>query len=278
MRRSHAAAVIATFVSLSSAQAFDVTECYQIVPDHETAILQTDLVCADNGSNVRLGRGSKLLMNGHSISGGDVGISTTPGTSSRALIIGPGEITGAVGSPTGCAIAASSRVTIENVSLHDNGCGILSIYDFAMKLDGVTITNNAGKGITSQLGNTVSGIGPGKGQIDGRNLTVSGNGSDGIEGFGKLTLRDSTISGNGGAGVRSHGRAFTLNNVTITGNTGAGVASTSAKPGKLKLTTVTGNGPEGDIAAPVAPKLVASTCGTSVDTDSGGTLGICSGD
>lgn len=274
MRRSYVAAVIATFVSLSRAQAFDVTECYQDVPDRETAILQTNLVCADNGPNLTLGRGAKLLMNGHSISGGDVGILTTPGHSNRAVIIGPGEITGAVGLPTGCAIVASTKVTIENVSLHDNGCGILSVYDSAMTLNGVTISNNAGKGITSQNG----GNGPGKGHITGRNLTVSANGSDGIEGFGKLTLRDSTISGNGGAGVRSHGRTFALRNVTISGNTGAGLASTSVKPGKLKLSAVSGNGPEGDIAAPVAPKLVTSTCGTSVDTDSGGTLGICSDD
>ena len=91
-------------------------------------------------------------------------------------------------------------------------------------------------------------------------------------------LRDSNINENGGAGIRSGGTRFVLQDVRVTNNGGPGIVSTSSKRGQLKRSAATGNGPEGDIAAPVAPKLVFSTCEHGADTDSGGTLGICSGD
>ncbi len=263
------------------ATAFDVTACHQSVPAHETGILQVDLVCGSQGGpNVNLGRNSRLELNGHTISGGYMGVSTAVARTGE--IVGPGEIFGVLGGGAsgvfGCAIGPAGKVVIRDVTLRNNIRGIVSVYDYAMKLENVTIVDNAEEGIASRAGNLGGGIGPGKGQITGRNVTIAGNGDNGIEAYGKLSLRDGTVSGNGGDGIVSAGRTFTLQNVDVLGNTGAGVRSTSAKRGKLKDSTATGNGPEGDIAAPVAPRMVASTCEHSVDTDSGGTLGICTGD
>ncbi len=264
--------------------AFDVTECHQMVPEHETGVLQTDLVCDSNGGpDVWLQRHSRFQLNGHSISGGYIGVATDPGRFGGTVIEGPGEIFGVVGGagagdPFGCGIAPSGRVTIRNLTLHDNLRGIVNIYDFAMKLEGVTIVDNTLEGIASYFVNLGSTIGPGKGQITARNVVISGNGDNGIEAFGKLVLRDSIVSANGGAGITSAGRLFTLQNVAVTGNAGGGVISTSSHRGKLKGSSATGNGPAGDIAAPVAPKLVASTCDHSILLGFSDTLGICSGD
>lgn len=281
MRRPLFASVLALLVSgAAPAAAFDVTACYQTVPGRETGVLQTDLVCdGTGGPNVSLLRHARLDLNGHTISGGYIGVSTDPGRIGKNEIVGPGEIFGVVNGDGGfgAGIAASGKVVVRDVHLHDNVRGIVSVYDFAMKLEGVTITNNSAEGIASYFGNLADRIGPGKGQIKARDCVVSGNGDDGIEAWGRLDLRDATVSGNGGTGIVSRGNVFSLRDVTITDNADAGFLSTSRKPGNVKNGTLTGNGPGGDVAASVAPKLVASTCEHSVDTD-GGTLGICTGD
>lgn len=281
MRRPLAASILALLVSSAApAAAFDVTACYQTVPGHETGVLQADLVCdGTGGPNVNLLRHARLDLNGHTISGGYIGVATDPGQTGKNEIFGPGDIFGVVNGDGGfgAGISAAGKVVVRNVHLHDNVRGIVSVYDFAMKLEDVTITNNSAEGIASYFGNLADRIGPGKGQIEARNCVVSGNGDNGIEAWGRLALRDSTVGGNGGAGVVSKGNFFALGGVTITNNANAGLLSTSRKPGNVKDGTLTGNGPGGDVAAPVAPKLVASTCEHSVDTD-GGTLGICTGD
>ena len=241
-------------------------------------MLRNTIGCdGSGGPNVSLSRGATLLLNNNTISGGYIGVGTDPG-GRRTKIIGPGNIIGASGDTFGAGIAPSGKVFIKDVILHDNRRGIVSIYDFAMKLEHVTIANNDAEGITSHFGLLGSVPGPGNAQITGRDLIVTGNGGDGIVGYGKLALRGGTVSDNNGAGIRSHGRTFTLQGVEVSGNAEAGLVSTYAKPGRIKAATLTGNGSGGDIAAPVPPKLVVSTCEHSVDTDSGGTLGICSGD
>jgi hypothetical protein len=277
MRRTIVAVFVA-LVSVSNVRAFDVTECYQSVPAGEVGVLRNTIGCdGGGGPNVTVGRGATLLLNNYTISGGYIGVATDPG-GARAKIIGPGIIIGASGDPFGCGIAPSGKVFIKDVILHDNHRGIVNIYDFAMKLEHVTIANNDAEGITSYFGSMGNGIGPGNGQITGRDLIVTGNGGDGVVGFGKLDLQGGTVSDNVGAGIRSRGRTFSLRGIAVNRNGETGMVSTSAKPGRIKDATLTANGSGGDVAAPVPPKLRASTCEHSVDLDSGGTLGICSGD
>ena len=273
MRR---ALVLVVLLAAANAAAFDVTACYQTVPAGQVGILRNDLLCdGSGGPNVNISRGGTLKLNGHTIDGGYIGVSSYPG--GQAKLIGPGEITGAHGDPFGCAVSPESRISIDTVSLRHNDRGIVTVYDFPLKLSNVSITSNAAEGITSYLGR-LSGIGPGNGRIKARNVTIAANGGDGIEGFGTVTLHDSAVNENGGAGLDSHGVKFSVKNSVITNNGMGGVVSGSSKRGSLAKSTVTGNGPDGDVAAKVPPVFIKSTCEHSVDTDSGGTLGICSGD
>lgn len=280
MRRSLALSAIAALLSAVPVHAFDVTECHQTVPSHETGVLRRDIACSINGGpNVTLARGARLELNGHRISGGYIGVATDPG--GHSVIEGPGEIVGAAGDPFGCAIAVSSKATIRYLDLHTNRRGIVMVYDFPLKLEGVRINNNLAEGIASYFGNLggPSSVGPGNGKITARNVIVTDNGDNGIESYGRLSVRDGAVTGSGGAGIVSHGRLFVLDNMSVTDNAEGGIVSSSEKRGTLKDSIATGNGPNGDVAAPVAPKLSRSTCEHSVDTDSGGTtLGICSGD
>ena len=267
-----------TLATVPNAGAYDVTTCHQRVPTGQVGVLQTDLTCTDaGGPNVTLSQRATLLLNGHTISGGYIGVASDPGPG-RVTIEGPGDIMGAGGETFGAAIAPSGRAVIRDVVLHDNQRGIVTVYDFALKLENVTIVDNAKEGISSYFVNQGSFIGPGKGQITARSVTVSNNGGDGIRAYGKLDLRESTISGNGDDGVQSAGPRFALDTVTVTGNGGAGLLHGSRRSDKIKGSTLTGNGPDGDIAGPLAPRLFESTCEHSVSTVGGGTLGICSGD
>jgi parallel beta helix pectate lyase-like protein len=276
-------AVVALALWSIPAYAFDVTTCHQTVPPHETGVLLFDLVCdAQGGPDVTLSRHAHLNLNGHTISGGYIGVATDPGHIGTTRIEGPGEIFGVgagggAGDPFGCGIATSGKAKIRNVTLHDNLRGIVNIYDFVLQLEDVTIRDNALEGIASYFANLGGTPGPGNGEITGRRIDVSGNGDNGIEAYGKLMLRDSTVSGNSGAGIVSNGRLFVLQNVMVLNNVG-GVVSPSSKRGKLKDSTATGNRTAGDIAAKVAPKLIRSTCEHSIFYGSNGTLGICSGD
>ncbi len=277
MRRALALFTLIVLWRSGPVQAFDVTACYQTVPPHETGILRNDLSCdGSGGPNVNLSRGARFELNGHTISGGYIGVSTDPG--GHNVIEGPGEIVGASGDPFGCAIAPSSKTTVRYLDLHTNRRGIVTVYDFPLKLEGLTISNNTAEGISSYFANLGSVIGPGNGKITARNVIMADNGGNGIEAHGHLSLQNSAVTGSGGAGIVSNGRVFVLRGVSITENDAAGVVSTSPKRGTLKDSFATANGPGGDVAAPIPPKFLGSTCDHSVDTDSGGTLGICVGD
>ena len=178
MRRSCVLSAVAALLSATPVYAFDVTECYQTVPPHETGVLRRDISCdGSRGPNVNLARGARLELNGHRISGGYIGVSTYPG--GRNVIEGPGDIVGAGGDPFGCAIATSSKATIRYLDLHTNRRGIVTVYDFPLKLDGVRINNNTAEGITSYLGNAGGSIGPGNGKITARNVILTDNGDSG---------------------------------------------------------------------------------------------------
>jgi Right handed beta helix region len=273
MRILLAGLVVAITLVANTASALDVTICNQTVPHGEVGVLQDDLFCdANSGPNVTLGSGSTLKLNGHRIDGGYIGVWAQIGGVVR--ILGPGEITGADGDQFGAAIVASGKVLIDTVHLHGNRRGIIMGDRSPVRLANVIITGNTLEGITTDAANSA----PDGAKISGRDVTIASNGGDALVAFGSITLRHSFINENGGAGIRSNGKKFTLQDVAVTNNAGAGIVSTSSKRGQLKRSAATGNGAEGDIAAPVAPKLVSSTCDHSVDTDSGGTLGICSGD
>ena len=54
-----------------------------------------------------------------------------------------------------CAIFASNKISVQSVDLHDNGCGIMSVYTFPITLEDVSISANTSDGLTylSTVGN-----------------------------------------------------------------------------------------------------------------------------
>jgi len=240
--------VAAVLAAATVARAFDITTCYQTVQRGEEGVLQADLACdGSGGPNVDVERGGKLLLNGHTISGGYLGIATGHGAGGKAVIEGPGEITGASGdgNPYGCGISALSKTVVRNVSIRGNRCGISSYYEFTVTLEGVQVTENTDDGVST------AGSGPGGGRIKAEDTTVSNNGGTGILSPSIVTGRSLTVVGNGAGGV-------------------------SGKRVSLVDSTLSGNGPGGDVRSPTRPRLRGSSCETSVNSADGSTWGVCS--
>ena len=236
----------------TAAHAVDITACHQTVPRGEVGILQADLDCGDGsgGPNVTVEGGARLLLNGHTISAGVYGIATgeAPGA---VKIEGPGEIVGvANGGEQGCGIVTFTKAIVRDVVVRDSRCGIFRPNNFPIRIKDVTLQGNELDGILSNAEE------PGNGRIIADRLTADANGGVAVRAPGRLVLRDSTITGNGVGGIRH----------------------TGARHAVIRDTTLTGNGFAGDVAALVAPRFLNSTCGASQDIDSGGTLGICTGD
>lgn len=240
--------VAAMLAAATVAQAFDITTCYQTVRRGEEGVLQADLACdGSGGPNVNVERGGKLFLNGHAIAGGYLGVGTGHGGGARAVIEGPGEITGASGegTPYGCGISALAKTFIRNVSIRGNRCGISSYYEFSVTLEDVQVTENRDDGVSTV------GFGPGGGRIKALDTTVSGNGGTGI-------LSPSTVTGR---------------NLTVVGNGAAGV---SGKHLRLADSALSGNGAGGDVRSATRPHLRNSYCETSVNSADGTTWGVCS--
>lgn len=235
--------VILSLMLSSAAYAVDIATCGQIVFPGETATVVANLDCSAAATPaVMLKSGSMLLLNGHNLSGGPIGIETEPGKKGgpTTWIQGPGKITGM----TGCAIWAQNKVTVQNVDLHANGCGITAVYNYPLSLEQVSITDNDGDAITylSVLGN---------GRIEGDGVTITGNGGDGILTTGKVTLEDALVRDNGGVGVESILKSIRVMRGTLVHNA------------------------DGDVVSFRRSKLVDATCTHSADLRNGGTLAIC---
>lgn len=92
---------------------------------------------------------------------------------------------------------------------------------------------------------------------------MSGNGAEGVDGDGTAKARSSTITANGLDGIR--GLRVIVKDTAATGNgtdASCGVTSECA-----------------DVASAVAPRVTGtSTCGTSRNTEAGGSWGVCAND
>jgi hypothetical protein len=253
--------MLLTWPVLANATTVLVTSCGQTV--HGVGELTGNLDCsgvADEG--VRLT--GRLLLGGFTITGHpshDV-IECAGG----CVVVGPGTITG--GSE---GIRGDGHVKVMNVTCTLNtGDGVHA--DSNAGVSGATITDNAGDGIRGNANakvtsSTVSGNGGSGVQAD-RGATVSmstvtGNDGDGIAAEATVRLRETAVSGNGFDGVR--GRRVVLKDASATGN------ATSASCGGIDECA--------DLASATPPRLNgAITCGTSRNTEGGGTWGVCTSD
>jgi len=235
------------FLLVAPACALDITACYQTVPAGEVGTLAADLNCdGSGGPEVNVDAGAALQLNGHTITGGHIGVASYPG-GQRATIEGPGQVTGLTGNapPYGCAISVQGRALIRNVTLSGNDCGIDAVYNFGLTLEDVQITNNTGDGVT------FIPPGPGGGRVKAARTTITNNGGTGIVGALRVIGQEITVTGNAAGGVLGP----------------AGVT--------LVDSTITGNGPAGDIQSAHPPRLRNTTCDHSRNTTSGTPFGVC---
>jgi hypothetical protein len=236
--------ILSLMLSSSAAYAVDISTCGQIIDAGQVGEVLADLDCTafSNSPAVTLEPGSTLYLNGHAVAGGHLGVLTDPGKKGGPLtrIQGPGEITGM----TSCAIWTQNKLSVSDLDLHGNRCGIMTVYNYPLTLEDVSITDNGGDGISfvDVLGN---------GRVEGEGVTITGNAGDGILTTGKIRLVDAVVRDNAGAGLESLLKAIRVLRGTIVHNQ------------------------DDDIVSFRRSKLFESTCTHSRDLRNGGTFGIC---
>ena len=244
MRTSLVISLVLLLASL--AHAVDVTSCGQEVRDGDVGVLQADLVCPTDlvgppYVGVQLDQDAVLQMNGHSITGQQLGVFCFR----DCTIVGPGEITGA----TSQAIGGGSgiHVTASDLDIHDNG-GIADVAGSRLTVTNVVARRN-GYGIRAQ-------------QLRATNLSIADNTGDAILVQKRFVGSDVTITGGGEGGVTalSGVRATRL---AITGTPGVGLFSRGSVV--LRDSSVTGSVYLGlDVLTRRLPRLLGtSTCGGS---------------
>ena len=255
-------------VLASSAHAFDVTGCGQLVPAGQVGVLQADLDCSATSGNcfddpargcaqdpgctdaqcpgVVVRKDATLQMNGHTVANGVVLCADS------CAVVGPGTVVGGFG------VASMKNLTVS---------GGLDVHDGAI---GIAATRNA---IVSDA--TVTGVAHnwaiwGNWNLRVANVTANGNGVGLLAGR-SLTGSGVTANDNVHGGVAAH--RVNLTGVTATGNGSdadafGGVFSETGV--HLRSSTVTGNSNvlDGvtrplDVFSGQRPRLIDSTCSRS---------------
>jgi hypothetical protein len=215
----------------STAYAFDVTTCGQILPTNETGMLQVDLACPA-GVGVHLKDRATLDLNGHAIAAPAGPAIACEGRRCNITSTGasPGDVSG---SPVADCITMGprGRMVLSNLDVHDcrtcietnllgahlygaslsasavtvDGCAGPGIDARKVRAFGVSVTNASeialwaemvleGKGIDAS-GN--AGIGIFAVRIKADNVVAGDNGSYGVEAFKTIRIRGGEMLGNG---------------------------------------------------------------------------------
>lgn len=254
--------LLATFVSVPRASAVQppiaVTTCDQTIPHGRNGYLPADLTCPAGGGvvGVRLGGGSKLDLQGHTLTGGVAAVACGEVYCDGLNYCGPTRSSGkceiANGTITGARYEAVSagKAILRNMTLVDNGAyGVLAFHHIEI--------------YDSHFANMPNGA-----QAN-RVIRVKGSTFDAttIQSANKINLESSSVTNGlhfGVAGVRVR-----LKSSSVTGN---GTEPTCGQPNHGCADIISGRAPWLD---------GASSCGTSLRTDSlaGGsspvTWGVC---
>jgi hypothetical protein len=263
--RTTISATFAVIVLATAAMALDVTTPGQTVVDGQVGVLTTDLVCSPPNA-IYLGNAATLALNGHVLDGCEVFATGFATDARRIAVRGPGEIR------HGGIRLNRGSLRVRDVAIHDApDDGIVGGDGAIVRATDVTVTDSARNGIWAT-------------KVIARSVTVSGSGSAGFLGYGIVGLggvdgRDVTVTDNLNDGVFTAAGKLTLHNAQVTGNGYDGVAGFAVK---LVGSTVTGNATDpdadGDVVSQLPPRVKNSTCGTSVDTNTQGSWGVCAGD
>ncbi len=317
-RRNLIAFVLAVVVLAlpGAGRAVDITACGQIVPAHETGVLQSDLTCptpslgcyecvggnrcfptgatcaTDGDCASQHGRcltmpaigvdlDGTLDMNGHALVAADriAVLCRSKGPCTVTSTVGRGSISGG----SFGILMITGKLAVSNVDVHDNAAGIYTpIFGLRATLTNVSANDNSGSGIRLR-------------DLRATDVTANGNGGYGIELSGKLSGSNITTSSNDRGGC-ALGKGAKLSGLSATGNgnstqpsTGGGI---TVARGTLHLSgsTVTGNhfepgdGPQAvDVITARKPKLTGTTCDHSASIDRktgllGPPWGVCGAD
>jgi hypothetical protein len=258
-----AIAATALVASLGMAQPVPVTACGQVVTG--SGVLVADLDCSGEADEaVKLS--GRLALGGFTLTGHPA-FDVVRCEVGQCSVAGPGIVTGGLDGVRG---DRGVRVEAGAVISGTAGDGVRS--DGSAKVRDSMITANGGDGIRSKARASVL------------RSTVSGNAGDGVRADKSASVKDSTVTSNGGNGVDSELTAKAVRS-SVTGNGFDGLKGNRVV---LAASTATGNGTDAacgvtdecaDLAAAVRPVVAAtSTCGTSRDTENGGTWGVCAND
>jgi hypothetical protein len=250
-------------VSLVLADPVPVTTCGQVVVG--SGILVGDLDCsAEADEAVKLS--GRLLLGGFTLTG-NAAFDVVRCQVGRCTVTGPGTVTGGA---DGVRSDGSARIEA-GASVSGNASDGLRA-ERSAKVRDASVTGNGGDGVRSSARATVL------------RSTVSGNTGDGVRADTSASVKDSTVDGNGGSGVDGE-LAAKATRSTVTGN---GFDGLKGQRVVLAGSAATGNGTDpacaivddcADLASARRPSVTgASTCGTSRDTENGGTWGVCSND
>jgi hypothetical protein len=267
-------ATLLTFCILGAAPAhsLDVTSCGTNIPEGQTGVLTTDLVCSSlavGAFGVELEDRATLDLAGHTISGGIFGVTGHAQVNPRCRILSSAPGGAIVGTLFGISDCQKTEVS----DLAVIGATMQAIGGPHLVLTNVTI-RDGGEPITTA-------------SLTATNLVVTNN--HGVMAMNRGTIRGLIATGNtgavfsGGIGGTFFLRSFgplRLTGATITGNTGVGVTGVRVT---LKNSTVTGNNPTGDgidLLTTNRPRLINSTCGRSAELNRflGASWRVCAND
>lgn len=259
------ATALAVFAAAHPAAAapVPVTVCGQVV--NGTGILVADLDCSATADDTVKLRG-RLLLGGFALTGNpafDVVRCVTGG----CVVSGPGTVTGGM---DGVRSDRGARVDKGATISGNAGDGVRT--DSSARVIDATVSSNGGDGVRSKSTATIL------------RSTVSGNDGDGVRTDLTANVKDSTVSSNSGNGVDSD-RSAVATRSHVDGNGHDGLRGLRAV---LSSSSATGNGTDAacgvtdecaDLAAAFLPRVRGtSTCGTSRNTEGGGTWGVCTND
>jgi hypothetical protein len=256
--------IVAGAAPSQAAAPVPVTTCGQVVTG--SGALVGDLDCSGQGDDaVKLA--GRLFLNGFTLTG-NPGFDVVRCEAGPCGVVGPGTVTGGldgVGSDHGARVEAGAIVT-GNV-----GDGVRT--DSSARVIDATISANGGDGVRSKTRATV------------QRSTVSGNGANGVRTDRTANVKTSTVTDNGGNGVDSDVTAKATATSVVSANGFDGLKGLRVV---LSNSSATGNGTNpacgvtdecADLAAASKASVTGtSMCGTSRNTESGGTWGVCSND
>jgi hypothetical protein len=217
-----------------------ITECGQTVPERETGILSTDLVCPGGVGTfgVALENRATLDLAGHTLAEGTTGVRCL----GRRCAVTSTADGGAIRDMETAGIAVvdeHGKLNVSNVTLADDLYALLTNFEF--------------------------------GKITGSDLTITGSGI-GMQ-ASKIQLDGLDASANFKV---SQARKTSLSNSTITASEDTALSGTKVS---LVSSSVTGSGSGSDLLVDRKPKLVDSTCGTSHKLSNPvETWGVCTND